>query len=49
MNKGFPLPPITLDWKKYRTPNANSWMIGFVGRLQHWQHLKPVVSQYVRL
>ncbi|XP_050902790.1 uncharacterized protein LOC127115245 [Lathyrus oleraceus] len=33
MNEGFPLPPVTLDWKKYRTLDATSWMIGFVGQL----------------
>lgn len=43
MNEGFPMPPITLDWNKYRTPDATSWMIGFDRRLQHWKHLTPVV------
>ncbi|XP_050893367.1 protein FAR1-RELATED SEQUENCE 5-like [Lathyrus oleraceus] len=49
MNEVFMFPPIRLDWKKHRTPDATSWMIGFVGWLQHWQHLTPVVLQYVRL
>ncbi|XP_050889988.1 uncharacterized protein LOC127095326 [Lathyrus oleraceus] len=49
MNEGFPLSPIILDWKKYHTLDVTSWMIGFAGSLQHWKHLTPVVSQYVRL
>lgn len=49
MNEGFPLPPIILDLKKYHTPDATSWMIGFVGRLQYWQHFTHVVSKYVTL
>ncbi|XP_058768863.1 uncharacterized protein LOC131642659 [Vicia villosa] len=35
MNEGFPLPPVTTDWRKYRTKDATSWMVGFVERLQH--------------
>jgi hypothetical protein len=44
MNEGFPLPPVTLAWKQFRTKEATSWMIGFGGRLQHWQRLTPVVG-----
>ncbi|CAK8575028.1 unnamed protein product [Lathyrus sativus] len=36
MKEGFPLPPITLDWNKFRSPTATSWMLGFAGCLQHW-------------
>ncbi|KAI5435977.1 hypothetical protein KIW84_022415 [Lathyrus oleraceus] len=35
MKEGFPLPPVTLDWKKFRSYTAMSWMLGFAGRLQH--------------
>ncbi|XP_058777076.1 PKS-NRPS hybrid synthetase cheA-like [Vicia villosa] len=49
MNEGFLLPPVTTDWKKYRTKDATSWMVGFAGRLQHWQHLTPILPKYVRL
>ncbi|KAI5419423.1 hypothetical protein KIW84_043556 [Lathyrus oleraceus] len=44
MKEGFPLPPITLDWKKFRCQIATSWMLGFVGRLQHWQLLTPILA-----
>ncbi|XP_058742559.1 PKS-NRPS hybrid synthetase cheA-like [Vicia villosa] len=49
MNEGFPLPPVTADWTKYRTKDATSWMVGFVGRLQHWQRLMPILPKYVSL
>ncbi|CAK8534065.1 unnamed protein product [Lathyrus sativus] len=39
MKEGFPLPPVTVDWKKFRSPAATSWMIGFAGRLQHYQRI----------
>ncbi|XP_050880353.1 uncharacterized protein LOC127084029 [Lathyrus oleraceus] len=35
MKEGFPLPPVTLDWKKFRCQTATSCMLGFTGRLQH--------------
>ncbi|CAK8535103.1 unnamed protein product [Lathyrus sativus] len=35
MKEGFPLPPVTVDWKKFRSPAAISWMLGFAGRIQH--------------
>ncbi|CAK8538509.1 unnamed protein product [Lathyrus sativus] len=41
--EGFPLPPVTVDWKKFRSPAATSWMLGFAGRLQHWQQLMPIL------
>ncbi|KAI5381250.1 hypothetical protein KIW84_UN0887 [Lathyrus oleraceus] len=37
MKEGFPLPPVTLDWKKFRSHIATTWMLGFAGRMQHWQ------------
>ncbi|XP_058767246.1 uncharacterized protein LOC131640896 [Vicia villosa] len=49
MNEGFPLPPVTTDWKKYRIKDATSWMVGFVGRLQHRQRLTPILPKYVSL
>ncbi|KAI5427084.1 hypothetical protein KIW84_032494 [Lathyrus oleraceus] len=44
MKEGFPLPPVTLDWKKFRCPTTTSWMLGFAGRLQHWQLLTPILA-----
>ncbi|KAI5427431.1 hypothetical protein KIW84_032738 [Lathyrus oleraceus] len=44
MKEGFPLPPITLAWKKFRSHTATSWMLGFAGRLQHWQLLTPILA-----
>ncbi|KAI5390399.1 hypothetical protein KIW84_075642 [Lathyrus oleraceus] len=35
MKEGFPLPPVTLDWKKFRSHTITSWMLGFAGRLQN--------------
>lgn len=37
------MPPVTLNWKKFRSPVATSWTLGFAGRLQHWQLLTPVL------
>ncbi|CAK8543609.1 unnamed protein product [Lathyrus sativus] len=37
MKEGFPLPPVTIDWKKFRSPTTTFWMLGFAGCLQHWQ------------
>ncbi|KAI5413165.1 hypothetical protein KIW84_057678 [Lathyrus oleraceus] len=42
MKEGFPLSPVTLDWKKFRSYTATSWMLGFAGRLQHWKLLTPL-------
>ncbi|CAK8567580.1 unnamed protein product [Lathyrus sativus] len=36
MKEGFPLLPMTLDWKKFHSPAATSWMLGFAGHLQYW-------------
>ncbi|CAK8560429.1 unnamed protein product [Lathyrus sativus] len=36
MKEEFPLPTVTVDWKKFRFPAATSWMLGFAGRLQYW-------------
>ncbi|KAI5433347.1 hypothetical protein KIW84_020580 [Lathyrus oleraceus] len=44
MKEGFPLPPVTLDWKKFRSHTATTWMLGFAGRMQHWQLLTPVLA-----
>ncbi|KAI5434175.1 hypothetical protein KIW84_021146 [Lathyrus oleraceus] len=44
MKEGFPLPPVTLDWKKFRSHIATTWMLGFAGRMQHWQLLTPVLA-----
>ncbi|XP_058742469.1 uncharacterized protein LOC131614956 [Vicia villosa] len=49
MNEGSPFPPVTNEWKKYRTKDATSWMVGFAGRLQHWQRLMPILPKYVSL
>ncbi|KAI5385413.1 hypothetical protein KIW84_072129 [Lathyrus oleraceus] len=35
MKEGFPLPPVTLDWNKFRSHIATTWMLGFAGRMQH--------------
>ncbi|KAI5384533.1 hypothetical protein KIW84_071509 [Lathyrus oleraceus] len=44
MKEGFPLPPVTLDWRKFRSHTATSWMLGFAGRLQHWKLLTPILT-----
>ncbi|KAI5439944.1 hypothetical protein KIW84_025343 [Lathyrus oleraceus] len=44
MKEGFPLPPVTLDWKKFRSHITTTWMLGFAGRMQHWQLLTPVIA-----
>ncbi|KAI5386240.1 hypothetical protein KIW84_072690 [Lathyrus oleraceus] len=44
MKEGFPLPPVTLDWKKFRSHIATTWMLGFAGRMQHWQLLTPILA-----
>ncbi|XP_058750746.1 uncharacterized protein LOC131623740 [Vicia villosa] len=49
MNERFSLPTVTTDWKKYRTKDATSWMVGFAGQFQHWQRLTLVLPKYVRL
>ncbi|CAK8562017.1 unnamed protein product [Lathyrus sativus] len=49
MKEGFPLPPVTVNWKKFRSPAATSWMIGFAGRLQHWQQLTPILPTHYEL
>ncbi|CAK8561903.1 unnamed protein product [Lathyrus sativus] len=49
MKEGFPLPSVTVDWKKFRSPAATSWMIGFAGRLQHWQQLTPILPTHYEL
>ncbi|KAI5430951.1 hypothetical protein KIW84_035191 [Lathyrus oleraceus] len=35
MKEGFPLPPVTLDWKKFRSHITTTWMLEFAGRMQH--------------
>ncbi|KAI5415151.1 hypothetical protein KIW84_040562 [Lathyrus oleraceus] len=42
--EGFPLPPVILDWRKFRSHTSTTWMLGFAGRLQHWQLLTPVLA-----
>ncbi|CAK8574038.1 unnamed protein product [Lathyrus sativus] len=49
MKEGFPLPPVTLDWKNFRSPAATSWMLGFARRLQHWQQLTPILPTHYTL
>ncbi|XP_058749048.1 PKS-NRPS hybrid synthetase cheA-like [Vicia villosa] len=49
MKEGFPLPPVTLDWMKFRHQVATSWMLGFAGRLQHWHHLTPMLPSRVNI
>ncbi|KAI5411501.1 hypothetical protein KIW84_056543 [Lathyrus oleraceus] len=44
MKEGFPLPPVTLDWRKFRSHTTTSWMLGFAGRLQYWQLLTPILA-----
>ncbi|KAI5406653.1 hypothetical protein KIW84_053115 [Lathyrus oleraceus] len=44
MKEGFPLLPVTLDWKKFRSHTSTTWMLGFAGRMQHWQLLTPVLA-----
>ncbi|KAI5402994.1 hypothetical protein KIW84_050554 [Lathyrus oleraceus] len=44
MKEGFPLPPVTLDWKKFHSHIATTWILGFAGRMQHWQLLTPVLA-----
>ncbi|KAI5392978.1 hypothetical protein KIW84_060217 [Lathyrus oleraceus] len=44
MKEGFPLPPVTLDWKKFCSHIATTWMLGFAGRMQHWKLLTPVLA-----
>jgi hypothetical protein len=47
MKSGFPLPDVTLDWKKLRSPEATSWISNLTGRLQYWQLLDPPVKPLV--
>ncbi|XP_058727098.1 PKS-NRPS hybrid synthetase cheA-like [Vicia villosa] len=49
MKEGFPLPPVTVDWMKFRLQVATSWMLGFAGRLQHWHHLTPMLPSRVNI
>ncbi|GAU43672.1 hypothetical protein TSUD_302350 [Trifolium subterraneum] len=35
MRPGYPLPDVTLDWKKCRSPEATSWMSNLTDRLQY--------------
>ncbi|XP_058769876.1 PKS-NRPS hybrid synthetase cheA-like [Vicia villosa] len=49
MKEGFPLPPVTVDWMKFRHQVATSWMLGFAGRLQHWHHLTPMLPSRVNI
>jgi hypothetical protein len=44
MKEVFPFPPVTLDWKKFRSHITTTWMLGFAGRMQHWQLLTPVLA-----
>jgi len=51
MRPGYPLPDVTLDWKKYRSPEATSWMSNLTNRLQYWRiidhSVKPSVGVVV--
>ncbi|CAK8570938.1 unnamed protein product [Lathyrus sativus] len=49
MKERFTLPPVTLDWKKFRSPAATSWMLGFAEHLQHWQQLTPILPMHYEL
>ncbi|CAK8573991.1 unnamed protein product [Lathyrus sativus] len=49
MKEGFPLPPVIVDWKKFRSPAATSWMLGFAGCLQYWQQLMPILPTHYEL
>ncbi|CAK8572478.1 unnamed protein product [Lathyrus sativus] len=49
MKEGFPLPPVTVDRKKFCSPATTSWMLGFAGRLQHWQQLTPILPTHYEL
>ncbi|KAI5425906.1 hypothetical protein KIW84_031653 [Lathyrus oleraceus] len=44
MKEGFSLPPVTLDLRKFRSHTTITWMLGFTGRLQHWQLLTLVLA-----
>ncbi|CAJ2663585.1 unnamed protein product [Trifolium pratense] len=44
MSKGFPLPEVTADWKKFCSHEAKSWMSNLNGRLQYWNLLNPPVK-----
>ncbi|GAU50943.1 hypothetical protein TSUD_375430 [Trifolium subterraneum] len=44
MTPGYPLPDVTLDWKKYRSPEATSWMSNLTNRLQYWRILDHSVK-----
>ncbi|XP_045810534.1 uncharacterized protein LOC123904975 [Trifolium pratense] len=44
MSKGFPLPEVTTDWKKFCSHEARSWMSNLNGRLQYWNLLNPPVK-----
>lgn len=49
MQDDFLLPPVTVDWKPYRSPAATSWMLSFAGSLQYWQQLTHVVLYCISL
>ncbi|CAK8536923.1 unnamed protein product [Lathyrus sativus] len=49
MKEEFPLPPVIVDWKKFRSPAATSWMLGLAERLQHWQQLTPILPTHYKL
>ncbi|CAK8566494.1 unnamed protein product [Lathyrus sativus] len=49
MKEGFPFPLVTLDWNKFRSSAATSWMLGFAGRLQHWQQLTHILPTHYEL
>lgn len=49
MKEGFSLPEVTLNWKKFHSQIATSWMLEFEVRLQHWQLLTYVVTYNVSL
>ncbi|CAK8573478.1 unnamed protein product [Lathyrus sativus] len=49
MKEGFPLPPVTVYWKKFHSPATTSWMLGFAGRLQYWQQLTLILPTHYEL
>ncbi|CAK8536918.1 unnamed protein product [Lathyrus sativus] len=49
MKEEFPLPPVIVDWKKFRSPAATSWMLGLAERLQHCQQLTPILPTHYKL
>ncbi|CAK8567881.1 unnamed protein product [Lathyrus sativus] len=49
IKEGFSLPPVIVDWKKFHSPAATSWMLGFARCLQHWQQLTPILPTHYKL